>query len=118
MKYQKCQHIYCLYIYIHIYILVNEKVRRQLISLKKNCKMNFSKNSHFLKSVSRFKARYKRTMRFTQIIVQVGMTLSKKKSLFFLLRLILNILPFLIVVVSLFYKYRSLLNSSKILYKL
>ena len=37
---------------------------------KKNDKMNFSKKSHFMKSVSRFKARYKKIIRFTQCIVQ------------------------------------------------
>ena len=47
---------------------------------KKNDKMNFSKKSHFLKNVSRFKARYKKTMKFTQCIVWVGMRLYKKKN--------------------------------------
>ena len=43
--------------------------------LKKNDKINFSKKSHFLKNVSKFKGRYEKTMRFTQCIVQVGMRL-------------------------------------------
>ena len=43
--------------------------------------MNFSKKSHFLKNVFKFKARYKKTMRFTQCIVQVGMRLCKKTIL-------------------------------------
>ena len=67
--------------------------------------MNFSK--HFLKNVSRFKARYKKTMRFTQCIAQVGMMLHKKKKCT-ILRLILNILPFLIVIASLLHKWRSI----------
>ena len=41
-------------------------------------KMNFSKKSPFLKNSSTFKARYKKTMRSTQCIVQVGMSLYKK----------------------------------------
>ena len=48
---------------------------------KKNDKMNFSKKSHFLKNVSKFKARYKKTMRFMQCIAQVGVRLCKKKIL-------------------------------------
>ena len=48
---------------------------------KKNDKMNFSKKSHFLKNVSKFKARYKKTMRFTSCIVQVGVRLCKKKKI-------------------------------------
>ena len=72
---------------------------------KKNDKMNFSKKSHFLKNVSRFKARYKKTIRFTQCIIQVGMRFcKKKKEKCAILRLILNILPFLIVVTSLLHK--------------
>ena len=43
--------------------------------------MIFSKKSHFLKNASRFKTRYKKMMRFTQCIVQVGMSLCKKKKL-------------------------------------
>ena len=42
---------------------------------KKNDKMNF------LKSVPRFKTRYKKIMRFTQCIVTAGMRLCKKKFL-------------------------------------
>ena len=42
--------------------------------------MNFSKESHFLKNASRFKTRFKKIMRFTQCIVQVGMRLCKKKN--------------------------------------
>ena len=37
--------------------------------------------SHFLKNTSRFKARYKKTMRVIQCIVQVGMRFCKKKRL-------------------------------------
>ena len=48
---------------------------------KKNDKINFSKKSHFLKNVSKFKARYKKTMRFTPCIVQVGVRLCKKKKI-------------------------------------
>ena len=86
--------------------------------LKQNDKMNFSKKSHFLKNVSKFKARYKKTVRCTHCIVQVGIRLCKKrkwKEKCATLRLMLNILSFLIVVTSLFHKWRSLLNSSKIL---
>ena len=32
--------------------------------------MNFSKKSHFLKNVSRFRGRYKKTMRLTQCIAK------------------------------------------------
>ena len=35
--------------------------------------MNYSKKSPFLKNISRFKARYRKIIRFTQFIVQVGM---------------------------------------------
>ena len=35
--------------------------------------MNYSKKSPFLKNVSRFKARYRKIIRFTQCIVEVGM---------------------------------------------
>ena len=87
--------------------------------LKQN-KMIFSKKTHFLKNVSRLKARYKKTMRCTHCIVQVGIRLCKKrkrKEKCAILRLMLNILSFLIVVTSLFHKWRSLLNSSKILLK-
>ena len=43
--------------------------------------MNFSKKSHFLKNVSRFKAKYKKIMRYKQCIVQVRTKLCKKKNL-------------------------------------
>ena len=43
--------------------------------------MNFSKMSQFLKSMSGFKTKYKKIMRFTQCIVQVGVRLCKKKVL-------------------------------------
>ena len=56
--------------------------------------------------VSRFKVRHKKTMRFTQCIEQVDIQLFK--NFFFekcaILRLILNILLFLIVVTSLLHK--------------
>ena len=35
--------------------------------------MNFSKKSHILENVSKFKTRYKKIIRFTQCIVQVAM---------------------------------------------
>ena len=41
--------------------------------------MNFSKKSQYLKNMSGFKAKYKKIMRFTQCIVQVGVRLCKKK---------------------------------------
>ena len=41
--------------------------------------MNFPKKSHFLNNASRFKVRYKKTMRFTQCIVKVGMRFCKRK---------------------------------------
>ena len=52
--------------------------KNHMISLKKNGKMNFSKKSHFLKNLFRFKARYKKILRSTQCILQVGMTIIKK----------------------------------------
>ena len=45
---------------------------------KKNGKMNFSKKSHFLKNVSRFKVKNKKIMKSTQCIEQVGVRLRKK----------------------------------------
>ena len=79
--------------------------------------MNFSKKSNFLRDVSRFKARYKKkheiyilysTSRYEALQ-------EKKIGICAILRLILNILPFLIVATPLFHKERSLLNSSIIL---
>ena len=40
--------------------------------------MNFSKKSHFLKNVSRFKVKNKKIMKSTQCIEQVGVRLRKK----------------------------------------
>lgn len=45
---------------------------------KKNDKINFSKKTHFLKNVSRFKTISKKIFRFTQCMVQVSMRLCKK----------------------------------------
>ena len=47
---------------------------------KRMTKRNFPKSHAFL-NVSRFKARYKKTTRFTQFTVQVDMRLCKKRKL-------------------------------------
>ena len=54
---------------------------KHLILSKKNHKMKVPKKSNFLKYVSRLKTTYKKTIRFTQCIVQVDMRLCKKKGL-------------------------------------
>ena len=48
---------------------------------KKNDKMNFFKKSHFWKNVSRFKARYKKTMRFTVYCTSRYEALKKKRKM-------------------------------------
>ena len=76
-------YIYCLYIYIHIY-LGKWKSKKVIDIIKKEFQAEFFQKFTFLTNVSRFKARYKRTVRFTQFIVQVGMTLCEKKKPSFL----------------------------------
>ena len=61
-----------------LYWRYSSKYRWPRSCSKKNDKMSFSKKPQFLKSASRFKARYKKIMRFTHCTVQVGVRLCKK----------------------------------------
>ena len=73
---------------------------------KKSDDMNFSRKLHFLKNVSRFKARYKKIQEIYTVFCisryeALQENLFEKCGIF---RLILNILPFLMVATSLYHK--------------
>ena len=91
----------CVYIYVILYFICNSKFLLFVLFVlrlcycyydlfailyiwscsKKNDEKKFSKKSRFFKYVSRFKARYKKTTRFTQFTVQVDMRPCKKRKL-------------------------------------